>query len=420
MNKDQLLKKRYRAEKRFKFYGLVSITLAILFVIFLVNVIFSKGRAAFQRTTIAVEVNFNTEELELSSNASIEEIQDADFYDLSINSLLKLYKTEGAKQEKELLRVFSPDHDIEIKNFLIKNLDNLNKNVIVNLTTSDDIDQLHKGNYPRHLPEERRRISDFQLLIYDQLVKENKVNKVFNTFFFTNGDSRNPEIAGIGGSLFGSFFTIIITLILSFPIAIFASIYLEEFAPKNRITDFIEININNLAAVPSIVFGLLGLGILLGTFDLPRSTPLVAGITLSLMTLPRIIIPCRASLKAVPPSIREGALAVGASKVQSVMHHVVPLSIPGTLSGTIIGLAQALGETAPLILIGMVAFVVDIPATPIDPSASLPVQVYLWSEQAERGFVEKTSATIMVLLSFLIVMNFIAVYLRQKFEKKWS
>ena len=420
MNKDQLLKKRYRAEKRFKFYGFVSITLAILFVIFLVNVIFSKGRTAFQRTTIAVEVNFNTEELELSSNASIEEIQDADFYDLSINSLLKLYKTEGAKQEKELLRVFSPDHDIEIKNFLIKNLDNLNKNVIVNLTTSDDIDQLHKGNYPRHLPEERRRISDFQLLIYDQLVKENKVNKVFNTFFFTNGDSRNPEIAGIGGSLFGSFFTIIITLILSFPIAIFASIYLEEFAPKNRITDFIEININNLAAVPSIVFGLLGLGILLGTFDLPRSTPLVAGITLSLMTLPRIIIPCRASLKAVPPSIREGALAVGASKVQSVMHHVVPLSIPGTLSGTIIGLAQALGETAPLILIGMVAFVVDIPATPIDPSASLPVQVYLWSEQAERGFVEKTSATIMVLLSFLIVMNFIAVYLRQKFEKKWS
>ena len=419
-NKDQLLKKRYRAEKRFKFYGLVSITLAILFVIFLVNVIFSKGRTAFQRTTIAVEVNFNTEELELSSNASIEEIQDADFYDLSINSLLKLYKTEGAKQEKELLRVFSPDHDIEIKNFLIKNLDNLNKNVIVNLTTSDDIDQLHKGNYPRHLPEERRRISDFQLLIYDQLVKENKVNKVFNTFFFTNGDSRNPEVAGIGGSLFGSFFTIIITLILSFPIAIFASIYLEEFAPKNRITDFIEININNLAAVPSIVFGLLGLGILLGTFDLPRSTPLVAGITLSLMTLPRIIIPCRASLKAVPPSIREGALAVGASKVQSVMHHVVPLSIPGTLSGTIIGLAQALGETAPLILIGMVAFVVDIPATPIDPSASLPVQVYLWSEQAERGFVEKTSATIMVLLSFLIVMNFIAVYLRQKFEKKWS
>ena len=255
--------------------------------------------------------------------------------------------------------------------------------------------------------------------MYDKLVEQNKIDIIFNNYLFQKGDSRNPELAGIGGALVGSFFTIIITLLLSFPIAIFASIYLEEFAPKNRVTDFIEININNLAAVPSIVFGLLGLGILLSTFDLPRSTPLVAGITLALMTLPRIIIPCRASLKAVPPSIREGALAVGASKVQSVMHHVVPLAIPGTLSGTIIGLAQALGETAPLILIGMVAFVVDIPSIPTDPSASLPVQVYLWSEQAERGFVEKTSATIMILLSFLITLNFIAVYLRQKFERKW-
>ena len=217
--------------------------------------------------------------------------------------------------------------------------------------------------FPSHDPD-RRRINDFQLMMYDKLVEQNKIDKIFNNYLFQKGDSRNPELAGIGGALVGSFFTIIITLLLSFPIAIFASIYLEEFAPKNRITDFIEININNLAAVPSIVFGLLGLGILLGTFDLPRSTPLVAGITLALMTLPRIIIPCRASLKAVPPSIREGALAVGASKVQSVMHHVVPLAIPGTLSGTIIGLAQALGETAPLILIGMVAFVVDIPSIP--------------------------------------------------------
>ena len=256
-------------------------------------------------------------------------------------------------------------------------------------------------------------------MMYDKLVEQNKIDKIFNNYLFQKGDSRNPELAGIGGALVGSFFTIIITLLLSFPIAIFASIYLEEFAPKNRITDFIEININNLAAVPSIVFGLLGLGILLGTFDLPRSTPLVAGITLALMTLPRIIIPCRASLKAVPPSIRAGALAIGASKVQSVMHHIVPLAIPGTLSGTIIGLAQALVETAPLILIGMVAFVVDIPSIPTDPSASLPVQVYLWAEQAEKVFVEKTSATIMILLSFLITLNFIAVYLRQKFERKW-
>ena len=247
-----------------------------------------------------------------------------------------------------------------------------------------------------------------------------RISKNFNNYFFNNGDSRDPELAGIGGALVGSFYSILICLLLSFPVAVLASIYLEEFAPKNKITDFIEININNLAAVPSIVYGLLALQILLATIQLPRSTPLVAGITLALMTLPRIIIPCRASLKAVPPSIREGALAVGASKFQSVFHHVVPLALPGTLSGTIIGLAQALGETAPLILIGMVAFVVDIPSSPIDPSSSLPVQVYLWSESAERGFVEKTSATIMMLLSFLIVMNFIAVYLRQKFEKRWN
>ena len=420
MSKEELLKKRYRAEKRFKFYGLTSVILAILFVLFLVNVIFSKGKGAFSRTTISVEVDFNTEKLELKNNPTNEEIQDTDFYDLSIESLLNVYKTKGLKEEKDLIRIFSPDYEIEIKNFIIENKGFLNKTAIIELTASDDIDQLNKGNYPRHLPEERRRISDFQLLIYDKLVEDNKIQKTFNTFLFTNGDSRDPELAGVGGSLLGSFFTIIVTLLLSFPIAILASIYLEEFAPKNRITDFIEININNLAAVPSIVFGLLGLGILLGTFDFPRSTPLVAGITLALMTLPRIIIPCRASLKAVPPSIREGALAVGASKVQSVTHHVVPLAIPGTLSGTIIGLAQALGETAPLILIGMVAFVVDLPSSPVDPSASLPVQVYLWSEQAERGFVEKTSATIMILLTFLITMNAFAVYLRQKFEKRWN
>jgi len=420
MSKEELLKKRYRAEKRFKFYGLTSVILAILFVLFLVNVIFSKGKGAFSRTTISVEVDFNTEKLELKNNPTNEEIQDTDFYDLSIESLLNVYKTKGLKEEKDLIRIFSPDYEFEIKNFIIENKGFLNKTTIIELTASDDIDQLNKGNYPRHLPEERRRISDFQLLIYDKLVEDNKIQKTFNTFLFTNGDSRDPELAGVGGSLLGSFFTIIVTLLLSFPIAILASIYLEEFAPKNRITDFIEININNLAAVPSIVFGLLGLGILLGTFDFPRSTPLVAGITLALMTLPRIIIPCRASLKAVPPSIREGALAVGASKVQSVTHHVVPLAIPGTLSGTIIGLAQALGETAPLILIGMVAFVVDLPSSPVDPSASLPVQVYLWSEQAERGFVEKTSATIMILLTFLITMNAFAVYLRQKFERRWS
>src|SRR5210317_107082 len=420
MTKDQRIKKRHRAEARFKLYGLVSIILALTFVGFLVFTIFSKGSDAFSKTTIKVNVYFNAEILSLPSNPSLEDIQDADYYDLALESINKLLLISNPDDEKLLKKLFSPDFDLEIKNYLVKNPDLINQTQDINLTSSDDIDQLFKGNFPRDIPEDRRQVNDRQLEIFDELVAQDKIQKKFNNYFFTNGDSRDPELAGIGASLLGSFFSVVICLILSFPIAILASIYLEEFAPKNKITDFIEININNLAAVPSIVYGLLGLGILLGFMNFPRSTPLVAGITLALMTLPRIIIPCRASLKAVPPSIREGALAVGASKFQSVFHHVVPLSLPGTLSGTIIGLAQALGETAPLILIGMVAFVVDIPSTPIDPSSSLPVQVYLWSESAERGFVEKTSATIMMLLSFLIVMNFLAVYLRQKFEKRWN
>ena len=420
MTKDQRIKKRHRAEARFKLYGLVSIILALTFVGFLVFTIFSKGSDAFSKTTIKVNVSFNAEILSLPSNPSLEDIQDADYYDLALESINKLLLSSNPDDEKLLKKLFSPDFDLEIKNYLVKNPDLINQTQDINLTSSDDIDQLFKGNFPRDIPEDRRQVNDRQLEIFDELVAQDKIEKKFNNYFFTNGDSRDPELAGIGASLLGSFFSVVICLILSFPIAILASIYLEEFAPKNKITDFIEININNLAAVPSIVYGLLGLGILLGFMNFPRSTPLVAGITLALMTLPRIIIPCRASLKAVPPSIREGALAVGASKFQSVFHHVVPLSLPGTLSGTIIGLAQALGETAPLILIGMVAFVVDIPGSPIDPASSLPAQVYLWSESAERGFVEKTSATIMILLTFLIVMNFIAVYLRQKFEKKWN
>ena len=420
MTKEERLKKRHSSEKRFRFYGLASIFVALLFVLILVNNIFSKGSSAFMKTAINVEVFFDPELLEVKNGSTLDEIQEADFYDVTIETILKSYPAKNLDEENELIDLFTTDAEIEIKNAFIKNNNLVGKKINLEITASDDIDQLHKGNYPRDLPEDRRRISNFQLKIYDNFVADEKIVKNFNNYFFSNGDSRDPELAGIGGALVGSFYSILICLLLSFPVAVLASIYLEEFAPKNKITDFIEININNLAAVPSIVYGLLALQILLATIQLPRSTPLVAGITLALMTLPRIIIPCRASLKAVPPSIREGALAVGASKFQSVFHHVVPLALPGTLSGTIIGLAQALGETAPLILIGMVAFVVDIPATPIDPSASLPVQVYLWSESAERGFVEKTSATIMMLLSFLIVMNFVAVYLRQKFEKRWN
>jgi phosphate transport system permease protein len=251
------------------------------------------------------------------------------------------------------------------------------------------------------------------------LVASGEMKKSFNTTFFTNGDSREPEQAGIRGAMIGSFFTLLVTLSLSFPIGISAAIYLEEFAPKNRYTEIIEVNINNLAAVPSIVFGLLGLAVFINLFHLPRSAPLVGGLVLTLMTLPTIIISSRSSIKAVPPSIREAALGLGASKMQTVLHHVLPLAMPGMLTGTIIGMAQALGETAPLLMIGMIAFIADVPSSPLDPSTVLPVQVYLWSDLPERAFVAKTSGAIMVLLGFLAIMNLIAVFLRKKFEQRW-
>ena len=419
MTKEQRLKKRYSSEKRFKRYGIISICMALLFVGLLIVKVLSEGSSAFVKTTIQLELNFDSKLLNVSEKPTKEELENIDFYSFTLQHILKSYPTNNRDEEKLLIKLFTSDFEFEVKKLFLSNLNILDTVVPFKITASSDLDQLHKGNYTKNIAEDRRKISNYQLKIYDHFLEKNKITKVYNNYFLTNGDSRNPEIAGIGGAMLGSLFSILVCLAISFPIALFAAVYLEEFAPKNKFTDFIEININNLAAVPSIVFGLLGLGILLNVFELPRSTSLVGGITLALMTLPRIIIPCRASLKAVPPSIREAALAVGASKVQSVMHHVVPLAMPGTLSGTIIGLAQALGETAPLLLIGMVAFVVQVPGNPMDPSASLPIQVYLWSESAERGFVEKTSATIMMLLAFLILMNSVAVYARQKFEKKW-
>lgn len=267
--------------------------------------------------------------------------------------------------------------------------------------------------------EANRKFSDKEIAIVDRLVSEGRVENRWNSIFFTKGASREPEMAGVWGAVVGSFFTMIITLALSFPLGVAAAIYLEEFAPRNRFTEIIEVNINNLAAVPSIVFGLLGLAVFLNFFELPRSAPLVGGMVLALMTLPTIIIASRAALKAVPPSIREAALGVGASKIQAVFHHVLPLAMPGILTGTIIGMAQALGETAPLLMIGMVAFVVDIPASIFDPATVLPVQIYMWADFPEPGFQQKTAAAIMVLLGFLVLMNALAVLLRKRFERRW-
>ncbi|MBK5940725.1 phosphate ABC transporter, permease protein PstA [Halochromatium roseum] len=268
-------------------------------------------------------------------------------------------------------------------------------------------------------PQDARRLTDQQLAWVLQLQHEGLLSKRFNVPFFTNGTSREPELAGIAGAVLGSFYTLVLTLLFSFPIAVGAALYLEEFAPKNRITDLIEVNINNLAAVPSIVFGLLGLAVFINFFGVPRSTPLVAAMVLTLMTLPTIIIASRAALKSVPPSIREAALGVGASPLQARLHHVLPLALPGMMTGTIIGMAQALGESAPLLMIGMIAFIVDIPQGFTDAATVLPVQIFLWADSPERGFVERTSAAIMVLLAFLILMNLTAVLLRRRFERRW-
>jgi phosphate transport system permease protein len=284
---------------------------------------------------------------------------------------------------------------------------------------NDDVDVLEKGHVSRALPPNERRLSDAQLGWLTKLEAAGHVRLPINRYFFFGGDSRDPEMAGIWSATVGSFYMLLVTLALSFPLGVATAIYLEEFAPRNRWVDLIEVNINNLAAVPSIVFGLLGLALFINAFGLPRSAPLVGGLVLSLMTLPIIIIASRAALTAVPPSIREAALGLGASKMQMVLHHVLPLAMPGMLTGTIIGMARALGESAPLLMIGMVAFIVETPQSPLDPATALPVQIYLWADSPERAFVERTSAAILVLLMFLLAMNAVAVLLRKRFERRY-
>ena len=414
-----LRKKRSAQDLRFKYYGFIAMCLALAVLVFLLYSIFSRGFSAFQKTTILLEINYDQEVLKLTPDSTEQEIEKGKFFKVKKNALNNVFENLSKSDAKLIKKLFSTNIDKEIKNYYIDNPSVLNTTQKLWVTAHSNVDQMLKGNSRRDVPEDRRKLNDIQLSFIDQLVEEDRIQKEFNNFFFIRADSRHPEIAGIAGSFMGSLLTLFVVFILSFPIAIGASVYLEEFAPKNKLTELIEVNISNLAAVPSIVFGLLGLGVLLNVFGFPRSTPLVGGTVLALMTLPTIIIACRASLKAVPPSIKEGALAIGATKSQAVFHHVVPLALPGTLTGTIIGLAQALGETAPLIMIGMVAFIPNIPTGITEPSASLPVQIFLWVESAERGFQEKSAAAIMIILLFLFMMNALAVYLRNRFEKKW-
>jgi phosphate transport system permease protein len=408
------LKKRYRAEQWFKRLGIFAIFIALAFLAFLLITIVGKGYSAFKQTYIQLDVSFDKEYF------TNEDLAKADYQGI-VKSVLRTQFPEvsGRKDKRMLYSLVSKGGAFKLMDMVAEDPKVIGTRQKVWVPANDDVDMLMKGYIDMGQPEANRRIKDKQYEWIRTLEAADKVKMRFNTTFFSSGDSREPELAGIWGAATGSFYTLLITLLLSFPVGVAAAIYLEEFAPDNRFTAFIEVNINNLAAVPSIIFGLLGLAIFINFWGIPRSTPLVGGLVLTLMTLPTIIIAARASLKSVPPSIREAALGVGASKIQTVFHHVLPLALPGMLTGTIIGMAQALGETAPLLMIGMVAFIVDIPTGITDPSAVLPVQIYLWADSPERAFTEKTSAAIMVLLGFLVLMNALAVYMRKKFEITW-
>ncbi|MES9893559.1 MAG: phosphate ABC transporter permease PstA [Candidatus Thiodiazotropha endolucinida] len=416
----QGLERRYRQEKRFQRVGLGAIILGLVFVSFLFISIFANGYTAFQQTYVKLDVDFDPEMIAPVGETDPDVLSQANYGGLVKKTLREMFPEVTSRREKKVLyNLVSTGASFQLRDWVMRDPSLIGTRQSVWLVADDDVDMLIKGHIDLNVPENDRRIKNNQMVWIQSLQADDRIEKHFNTTFFTAGDSREPELSGIKGAVFGSFFTLLICLLISFPVGVAAAVYLEEFAPKNRWTDIIEVNINNLAAVPSIVFGLLGLAVFINFFGLPRSVPMVGGLVLALMTLPTIIIASRAALKSVPPSIREAALGVGASPMQTVTHHVLPLAMPGMLTGTIIGMAQALGETAPLLMIGMVAFIVDIPGGPFDPSAVLPVQIYLWADSPERAFVERTSAAIMVLLAFLISMNLLAVWLRKKFERRW-
>jgi phosphate transport system permease protein len=412
------LRSRNRAERRFRLYGLVAIGLSLAILSLLFGSIIAGGWGAFLRSTATFEIHVAPEVVDPTGERTEASLRTGDYAGLVKQTLRETFPdVTGRKQKRSLYRLMSTGAAYEIQDRVLEDPSLVGQTARFELPLSDDADLYLKGHFSRDIPESSRRLDDAQLDWLDALVTSGIVETRFNWAFLASGDSREPELAGIGGALVGSMLTLLVTLALSFPLGVATAVYLEEFAPRSRFTDLVEVNINNLAAVPSVIFGLLGLAIFLGVMHLPRSAPIVGGLVLALRTLPIIIIAARAALGAVPPSIREAAMGIGASPVQVVAHHVLPHAMPGILTGTIIGMAQALGETAPLLMIGMVAFVVDAPTGFSDPSTVLPVQIFLWADAPERAFVEKTSGAIIVLLAFLVSMNASAVWLRQRFER---
>lgn len=412
------LTRRNRAEARFRWYGRIAILIGLMAVALLFIDIVSKGHGAFRATYINLDIRYDADLIGIDNLSDTEQLSAGNWQALPKTALRERFPDVSSRRDKRRLNnLLSNGAGFDLKDRLLVSPTLLGKTESVWVLADDDIDTYYKSWLDGNAYE--ARLTGQQIQWIGELHEQGSIKLKFNSNLFNRGDSREPEQAGIRGAAVGSFLTLVMTLMLSFPIGVCAAIYLEEFAPKNRWTDFIEVNINNLAAVPSIIFGLLGLAIFINFFHVPRSVPIVGGLVLTLMTLPTIIITSRAAIKSVPPSIREAALGMGASRYQMVLHHVLPLALPGMLTGAIIGMAQALGETAPLLMIGMVAFIVDIPNGFSDPATVLPVQIFLWADSPERAFVEKTSAAIMVLLSFLIAMNTTAVWLRRRLERRW-
>lgn len=417
------IKRRYKAERRFRIYGIIAICIGLFFLATLLGSIFSKGYTAFFQTTISLQVPMDKTIIDPHNNyqTNPDVLITANYPLLIRNALAQKLGVDlnDRKAMKEINGMFSNGVRVELRNMIMKNPDLIGTVQTVKILATADIDSAFKGQIDLNVAEKNRKVSDQQIVWMDKLANEGALYKAFNTGLFTFGASSRPETSGLAVAMIGSFYMMAIVLLTALPVGVAAAIYLEEYAKKNKFTDLIEVNINNLAAVPSIVFGILGLAIFINLFGWDRSSSLVGGLVLTLITLPTIVITTRSALAAVPPSIRSAALGLGASKTQMVFSHVLPLAAPGILTGTIIGLARALGETAPLLLIGMVAFVANYPITPNDPATALPVQIYMWAGEAERAFVERTSGAIIILLLFLAMMNIVAIVLRRRFERRW-
>jgi phosphate transport system permease protein len=429
---DARTRKRNQAEARFRLIGQVAVAFGVLALVGLLSSVLFNGLSSFRQTFITLDVYLDPAKLDKDGSgdlAKIAKVTTFGYKPLLSNALVSAVEDAGIDpgelSDKKIAELLSAEAPATVRNFVLAHPDRIGDTVSFKLLASGRIDGFFKGRVTMETAALDRNISPEQLVLADQLRNAGVLALRFNWNFFTAPDAsdKRPEAAGLGVAIIGSAYMMLIVLALSLPLGVAASIYLEEFAPQNKFTDLIEVNISNLAAVPSIVFGILGLSIFINYAGLPQSAPIVGGLVLTLMTLPTIIIATRAALKAVPPSIREAALGVGASKMQTVFHHVLPLAMPGILTGTIIGLAQALGETAPLLLIGMVAFVREFPAGPpeglFDPASALPVQVYNWTTRGDPAFVERASGAIIVLVVFLLVMNIAAIMLRRRFERRW-